>query len=158
MNLSDSLCEYSQPSFDTGIDTIIFCFSKRKSMTTSGWVDMKWHQQQVILDTFFSQWSAIQIHTHTCTRLHTRTHTHRIWGELCKSRLTVQQEVKGKPQTWASSPLLLTDSSSRSSLTGPHTCLNPTEGRYSGWWSGLPSHWPGWRPLQGASTHTMTDS
>lgn len=61
--------------------------------------------------------------------------------------LTVQQEVKGRPQTWASCLLLLTDSSLPSSPAGLHTCLNPTEGRYSEWWSELPSHWLGSLPL-----------
>lgn len=75
-----------------------------------------------------------------------------LWGDtLCVMELTVQQAARGKPQTWASSPLLLRGSSSQSSLAGPHTSLSPTVGCYSGWWSGLPFHWPGSLPLQDES-------
>lgn len=76
----------------------------------------------------------------------------RLWGDtLCVMELTVQQAARGKPQTWASSPLLLRGSSSQSSRAGPHTSLSPTVGCYSGWWSGLPCHWPGSLPLQDES-------
>lgn len=67
---------------------------------------------------------------------------------------TFQQEVKGRPQTWASCPLLLRGSSSPSSPAGPRTSPYPTGVHYSGWWSVLPSHWLGSLPLGGrGETH-----